>query len=380
VIIDDIMNEIKVTPWEVKGNINYEKLIKEFGTEEVNDTLLKRIEKYTGELHFMLRRKVFFSHRDMHWLLDEYEKGNKFVLYTGRGPSGDMHIGHIVPLIFTKWLQEKFNAELYFQITDDEKFLFSKKENQTLEDVNKLAHDNLLDIIALGFKPKKTKIFIDTEYAKTLYKEAIKVAKHLTFSTAKATFGFTNESNIGQIFFTSMQSVPAFLPTIQKGKMTPVLIPCAVDQDPHFRITRDIASKLGYPKPAAIHSIFIPGLQYGGKMSTSEPNSTIFLKDTPKQVKDKINKQAFSGGRDTIEEHRRLGGNPDIDVSFQLLRIIFEPDDQKLQKIYDDYKSGKMLSGELKQICIEKINAFLEKHQEKREKAKDSIHDFLISD
>jgi len=374
------MNEIKVTPWEVKGNINYEKLIKEFGTEEVNDTLLKRIEKYTGELHFMLRRKVFFSHRDMHWLLDEYEKGNKFVIYTGRGPSGDMHIGHIVPLIFTKWLQEKFNAELYFQITDDEKFLFSKKENQTIEDVNKLAHDNLLDIIALGFKPKKTKIFIDTEYAKTLYKEAIKVAKHLTFSTAKATFGFTNESNVGQIFFTSMQSVPAFLPTIQKGKMTPVLIPCAVDQDPHFRITRDIASKLGYPKPAAIHSIFIPGLQHGGKMSTSEPNSTIFLKDTPKQVKDKINKQAFSGGRDTIEEHRRLGGNPDIDVSFQLLRIIFEPDDQKLQKIYDDYKSGKMLSGELKQICIEKINAFLEKHQEKREKAKDSIHDFLISD
>ena len=93
----------------------------------------------------------------------------------------------------------------------------------------------------------------------------------------------------------------------------------------------------------------------------------------------KIKKYAFSGGQPTIEEHRKLGGNPDIDVSFQWLKIFFEPDDRKLQKIEDDYKSGALLTGELKSILIEKINSFLEKHQERREKARDVIQDFLVS-
>ena len=120
-------NEFKVTPWTVTGNVDYEKLTKEFGTEPLTDEILNRIKRHTKELHVLLRRKVFFSHRDMKWLLDEYEKGNKFFLYTGRGPSGPVHIGHLIPWIFTRWLQEKFDAELWFQFTDDEKFLFRKK-------------------------------------------------------------------------------------------------------------------------------------------------------------------------------------------------------------------------------------------------------------
>jgi len=65
-------------------------------------------------------------------------------------------------------------------------------------------------------------------------------------------------------------------------------------------------------------------------------------------------------------------------VSFQYLRIFFEPDDNKLKQIYEDYKSGKMLTGELKSILIEKINSFLSVHQEKREKAKDQLDKFLL--
>ena len=53
-----------VTPWEVRGDVDYDKLMKEFGTEKISEDLLKRIQKHTGELHFMLRRKIFFSHRD----------------------------------------------------------------------------------------------------------------------------------------------------------------------------------------------------------------------------------------------------------------------------------------------------------------------------
>jgi tryptophanyl-tRNA synthetase len=366
-------DEFIVTPWHVEGDIDYDKLIKQFGTEKITNLILKKIEKATGEIHFMLRRGVFFSHRDLGRLLDEYEKGKKFFLYTGRGPSGHTHIGHLVPWVFAKWLQEKFDTNIYFQLTDDEKFF--AKQDLTLEQTKNFAYENALDFIALGFKPEKTKIIINTKNIKTLYPIAAEVAKKINFSNTKAVFGFTNETNIGMIFYTSLQSAPCFI------EDRPVLIPLGVDQDPHFRITRDVAPRIGKQKPALIHNIMIPSLSGpGGKMSASDESGTVYTTDSPETVKKKINKYAFSGGQATVEEHRKIGGNPDIDVSYQYLRIFFEPDDQKLKIIYDDYRSGKLLTGELKAILIEKVNAFLKTHQEKREKAKSQLDRFLFED
>jgi len=364
-----------VTPWEVKGEIDYEKLVKEFGVSKIDVRLLERIKKNSGELHLMLKRGIFFAHRDMNWLLDEYEKGNKFFLYTGRGPSGKIQLGHLQTWVFTKWLQDKFGVELWFQFTDDEKFLFKDK---SYEEIQKWTDDNMLDVIAIGFDPKKTHFIIDTKHANLLYPEAIKFAKKITFSTVKAAFGFTNDYNIGQIFYTSMQAVPAIIPSVLKGKNIPCLIPLAIDQDPHFRVARDVYPKLGYYKPSIIHGMFLPPLSgIDGKMSSSEEGSAIFSTDSPEEVKRKINKYAFSGGQATIEEHRKLGGNPDVDVSFQYLRMFFELDDKKLEKIEKDYRSGKLLTGELKAILIEKINAFLKEHQKRREEAKKNIDKFL---
>ncbi|MBI5224295.1 tryptophan--tRNA ligase [Candidatus Micrarchaeota archaeon] len=366
-----------VTPWKVEGDIDYNRLIKEFGTEHLDDALLHRIKKLTGELHPFLRRKIFFSHRDMNWLLDEYEKGNKFYLYTGRGPSGNTHIGHLVPWLFTKWLQDKFDVLLYFQMTDDEKFLF--KDNLSLTQTNSLAYENALDVIALGFKQGKTHIFTNTDYSKTLYKNALLVAKKITVSTTKAVFGFNDSNNVGELFFTSMQAVPAFLPSVLKGKNIPCLIPHAIDQDAHFRVARDVLPKLGFYKPAAIHCRFLPALGIGGKMSASEKDSAIYTTDSADEIEKKVKKYAFSGGRATIEEHRKLGGNPDIDVPYQWLSF-FEEDDSKLKKIHDDYKSGKLLSGELKLILIEKLQVFLKEHQRKRESARKVLDKFILKD
>ena len=366
-----------VTPWEVKGKVDYEKLIKEFGTEHITEHLLKRIEKHTGKLHYLLRRGLFFSHRDMNWILDKYDKGEKFFLYTGRAPSDNTHLGHLVPWIFTKWLQDKFKVELWFQFPDEEKFLF--KKNLTLKDTEKYTYENMLDIIALGFDEKSTKFIVDTRHANLMYKEAVRVAKKITFSTAKAAFGFTEKTNIGSIFYTAMQAVPAFLPSIFAGKNIPCLIPHAIDQDPHFRVSRDVMPKLGRYKPASIHCKFLPGLSTGGKMSASEAQTTIYTTDDEKTVKNKIMKYAFSGGQSTVEEHRKKGGNPDVDIAYQYLTF-FEEDDKKLKKIHDDYKSGKLLTSELKQICIDKLNNFLKKHQAKREKARNKVEDFIFKD
>jgi tryptophanyl-tRNA synthetase len=367
-----------VTPWEVKGKIDYDKLIKQFGISPIDENLLARIKKHTKELHFMLRRKIFFAHRDLNWLLDEYEKGNEFYLYTGRGPSGHTHLGHLVPWIFAKWLQDKFDVKLYFQITDDEKFLF--KRELELEDTKRFSYENILDIIALGFDPKKTFIFLNTEYSKTLYPQAIRVAKHITFSTAKAVFGFENESNIGQIFFTSMQAVPAFLESVKRKKNVPCLIPLGVDQDPHFRVARDVMPKLGYYKPALIHSKLLPSLLGPGtKMSASDPRSTIYTTDSEEVVRKKI-MNAFTGQQPTAELQRKLGGNPEICSVCQYYYFLFEEDDKKVEEIFEAERNGSLLAGEHKADLAERVVKFLKEHQKKREKAKDQIEKFILRD
>ena len=376
----NIENNFSVTPWEVKGNIDYSKLIKQFGTETIDEALLNRIKKHTGQLHHMLRRNIFFTHRDLNWLLDEYEKGNKFYLYTGRGPSGPVHLGHIVTWEFTKWLQSSFDVPLLFQITDDEKFLFSEKFKNLSETIT-IAYDNILDIIAIGFYPKKKKIMIDSDNSKTLYNAAIPIAKKITFSTVKSSFGFTNSNNIGEIFYTAIQAVPSIIESIWQNKNIPCLIPHAIDQDPHFRVARDVLPKLGYYKPASIQNSFFPDLTgHDGKMSSSNADTAIYMSDTPKMVKSKINKYAFSGGQDTLELHRKLGGDPSVDISFQWLYQFFESDDNKIKKIEEDYISGELLSGELKAILIDKINQYLENHRNKKETLKDKIEDYLIKD
>lgn len=374
----------KVDPWaDIQGKVDYDRLIKEFGTEKLDKHLIERLEndaKRKGmTLHHLLRRGIFFSHRDLKWILAEYDKGNKFFLYTGRGSSGEVHLGHIVPWMVTKWLQDVYSVELWFQITDDEKFLF--KPELTLEESNRLAHENALDVLAVGFDPKKTRIFIDTEFAGTMYPIAIQIAKKLNFTTAKAVFGFTNEHNVGAIFYTTMQSVPCVLPSVFAKRNIPCLIPYAIDQDAHFRVTRDILPKLGFYKPAALHCRFLPPLTGPGKMSTtgSAKDSTIFMSDDPKTVRKKVMKYAFSGGKDTVEEHRKHGGDTTVDMAFQWLTY-FEPDDERLLDIKRRYEAGDLLSGELKQILVDTIVPILLEHQKRRGEARKIIGDCLIND
>lgn len=366
-----------VTPWEVRGEVDYGKLIKKFGVEPLTRELLQRIERHAGYLHLYLRRGLFFAHRDLGLWLDSYEKGVKVVLYTGRGPSGRTHIGHLVPWIFTKYLQDAFKATLYFQVTDDEKFLV--KQELTMDEVERYSYDNVLDVIAVGFDPERTKMFIDTKYAKTLYRIAVEVAKHVTFSTAKATFGFTESSNIGIIFFPAIQAAPCFLAQYLEGKDAHVLIPCAIDQDPYWRIARDVAPKLGFRKPAGIFSKFVPGLIQGGKMSASIPESSIFMTDTPEEAAKKV-WNAFTGGQPTVKEQREKGGNPDICTVYYYFYFLFEEDDKVVEELYQRCRTGDVICGECKRKLAERVAKFLEEHQRRRERAKDLIDKFLVED
>jgi len=368
-------NEMVVTPWEVRGKVDYERLIREFGTQPISEELIRRMSDNTGEVHLQLRRRLFFSHRDLDTVLDLYEKGIKFVLYTGRGPSGPVHIGHLVPWIFTKYLQEKFGTRLYFQMTDDEKFVVD--DQAKLADTTKMAYDNALDLIALGFKLEDTFIIYDVEDIDLLYDIALEVAKRITLSTARATFGFQDSTNLGWVFYPAVQAVPCFIHMKLTGENVPALIPAAIDQDPYWRITRDIAPKLGYFKPAQIHNRFLPGLGIGGKMSASEPDTAIFTTDDPETVKRKV-WNAFTGGRGTVAEQRKLGATPDICSVYQYFLYLFEENDKKLEERERQCRTGGVFCGDCKKDLTERIVKFLSDHQKKREKARSTIGKYHI--
>ncbi|ASI99373.1 tryptophan--tRNA ligase [Thermococcus celer] len=359
----------KVTPWDVEGLVDYNRLIEEFGTSPLTDELLEKTAQLTkSELPLYFRRRFFFSHRDYDKVLADYENGKGFFLYTGRGPSGPMHIGHIIPFFATKWLQERFGVNLYIQITDDEKFLF--KERLTFEDTKRWAYDNILDIIAVGFDPDRTFIFQDSEFTK-IYEMAIPIAKKINYSMAKAVFGFTDQSKIGMIFYPAIQAAPTFF------ERKRCLIPSAIDQDPYWRLQRDFAESLGYYKTAALHSKFVPGLMgLEGKMSASKPETAIYLTDDPEEAGKKLWKYALTGGRATAKEQREKGGNPEKCVVFKWFEIFFEPDDKKLMERYHACKNGELLCGQCKRDLIKRVQDFLREHQRRRKEAEKKVEKF----
>jgi tryptophanyl-tRNA synthetase len=359
----------KVTPYEVRGAIDYDRLRQMFGTEEVTEPLLERLGRLArAPLHPLLARGIYYSHRDLGSLLDRYERGERFFLYSGRGPSGPLHLAHLMQFEICRWFQAHFGAEMYVQITDDEK---SWARGISPTETARWGRENLLDILAVGFDPKRTHVFFDTRSIRALYPLTVEIARRVNYSTVKAVFGFPPSTNIGLLFYTALQSAPCFYPSWTAGHPVPCLIPCGIDQDPHFRVTRDVAEPMGYPKPALLHSRMLPGLAGADAMSTTgaaEVNA-VFLDDPPKVAERKL-KNAFTGGRATVEEQRRLGATPEICSIWALWRSRFAPDPAEFDAITRDCRSGALLCGDCKARLVERVGPFLEAHRDAREKAR----------
>ena len=367
--------KMKVTPWEVKGEVDYSRLIKEFGLKPLND-----LPKVFNE-NVLFRRKVVFAHRDFERILDAIKNKKPFVLMTGLMPSGKFHLGHML-LVQQMILYQKLGARIYIAVADLEAY---NSRQKNLSELRKVAVDQyLLNYAALGLDLSKCDIYFQSARSKNAdksnayYRLASNFSRYATFNEFKAVYGEISPGKMNASLLQASDMYHVQLPEFEGPIAT--FIPVGSDQDPHIRIARDMANRNKDHKLIPISStyhLFLPGLKGSGKMSSSDETSFIAMTDSPKEVELKIKKYAFSGGRDTIEEHRKKGGNPDIDVSFQYLRMFFEPDDKKIAQIEQDYKSGRLLTSELKDYLIKKINAFLEEHQRRREKAKSQVEKFL---
>lgn len=371
------MNKFKVTPWEVSGDIDYERLMKEFGISALKELP----EIFNKEIFF--RRKIVFAHRDIQKILEAVKNKHKFVMMTGLMPTGKFHIGHML-LAQQMIFYQKLGAKIYIAVADIEAY---NTRSQGLEESRKIAIEQYItNYIALGLKPENCEIYFQSsrsnnaKKSNAYYRLQNLLARHATFNEFKAVYG---DITPGKMMSALLQAADMLHPQLKEFEgICPVIVPVGVDQDPHIRLARDISQRikdLRLMQLSSTYHFFAPGLG-GGKMSASEPNSYIALTDTAQEVRKKINKYAFSGGQATIEEHRKKGGNPDVDISFQYLRMFFEPDDKKLEKIRQDYVSGKLLTGELKAMLIEKINAFLKRHQEGRKKAEKRVDSFILKD
>lgn len=365
----------QVTPWAVSGRVDYRKLIDKFGCSLIDPCLLERfaavIQRRTGKsgeparpLHRLLRRGIVFSHRDLGGFLDAAERGEPIYLYTGRGPSGGMHIGHLLPFMFTKWLQEALGAHVVIQLTDDEKYLF---RSTSFREGREMMLQNVREIIAVGFDPARTFIFSNFQYQGVMYPLIVGIQRLITHNQMRGHFGFDDSDNIGQWAFPPVQAAPSFscaFPHLFPGDTDHYcLIPQAIDQDNYFRMTRDAAPRLGKKKPALIHSKFFPALQGpDSKMSSSDPTSSIFLSDTPEQIETKIMKYAFSGGQATKQAQREKGANLEVDVAYQLL-VHFLEDDAQLQQIGEAYRSGQLLTSEVKRAAVACVQDLIRQHQ-----------------
>ncbi|MCK5300275.1 MAG: tryptophan--tRNA ligase [Thermoplasmatales archaeon] len=435
-----------IDPWSSATYQDYARLRDEFGIEEFDDSLWKDLPKP----HKLLRRGIVFGHRDFQLIKDSIQNNKPWAILTGLMPSGKMHLGHKMVIDEVIYYQS-LGADIFIAVADLESY---GTRGYSLEETKKLALDEyILNYIALGLKPEKCRIY---------YQSTNQDVKDLTFLLGKkvnwsqmiATYGFNGSTNMTHIMSPLIQTGDILHVQLEKyGGVKPVLVPVGVDQDPHIRLSRDIAQShrifnvtktkdgrigvfvkiedniiklldkaeitlkklqfqklkriteykaiyiedanendiqkinmefariepslggYGFIQPSSTYHRFMTGLT-GEKMSSSKPESAIFLTDTPKEADKKI-KQAKTGGAISLEKQKNEGGKPDQCVVYELFLYHLIEDDKELQNIYLSCKKGEKMCGNCKKYASELMGKKLENLNKQRKTAQNNFNSYL---
>ncbi len=420
---------MNVTPWDVEGTVDYERLIEEFGMRPFREL----IDKIPNP-HMLMRRGVIFGHRDYYRIVDAIKTGKPWAVMSGFMPSGLPHFGHKMTMDEIIWHQ-KSGGTAFVAIADMEAHAV---RGLSWEKTKEIGKEYIKSIIALGLD-RNSVIYFQSKSA-NVKDLAFELSAEVNFSELRSIYGFSGETQLAKMFVTAVQAADILHPQLKDyGGPKPVVVPVGADQDPHLRLTRDLASrvsifsfeqiegglrirsrkgrkfldelkKLDFDKvyyeehvdvfgevaeiekevrsieieiggfafvpPSSTYHKFTTGLT-GGKMSSSKPESYISLLEDPKSGARKIIK-AFTGGRATAEEQRRLGGEPEKCVVFEMYTFHLIESDKELERIRDDCKSGKILCGHCKKMAAGMIEEFLKEHREKRDEAESVLDDYNI--
>ncbi|MFH0862969.1 MAG: tryptophan--tRNA ligase [Candidatus Altiarchaeota archaeon] len=353
-------------PWTVGEIADYGKLMKEFGMEPMQD-YQKRFDGFR-----YIRRGIIFGHRDLGRIVEAKDKGMPFALMTGLMPSGNFHMGHKMVADEIIWFQE-MGADVFICAADIESYLMRDVGFEKAKEIAVMEY--LTNYFALGLKRKNLHFWFQSDYVSEYYRLRDMASKRVTFKELEAIYGELSPAKIVSVLTQVADILHPQLPGF--GGPKPVVVPVGADQDPHIRLTRDIASRLNAERegrqdmrcipPSATYHKFMGGLQ-GGKMSSSDPKSHIALNEDPAAAKRKI-MSSKTGGRDTLEEQKRIGGQPEKCMIYELYLYHLIDDDLELSRIYHACKDGTLLCGQDKMHCAELMEKFLKEHQKKRQHA-----------
>lgn len=353
------METDRLDPWGNSEVKDYSRLQSEFGIEPVAP-LLPRFKK----LGTHLSRGIDFGQRDLARVLDAIDKNKPFTVMSGIKPDGVFHLGNKMTaddMVFFQSLSKK--ARVFYGIADVEAY---NDNGLSLEQSSKIAVQNVADILALGLDPERTVVYRQSEEMRVM-RLATVFSRGVTNNMLKAIYG---ERQIGLYLSALIQAGDILMPQLPEfGGPKPVLVPVGADQDPHIRLARDMAAKyhddFGFLPPSAIYHRLERALTGGFKMSKREPASGFTLDEGPEAVSRKV-LSAFTGGRATVEEQRRLGGQAEICPVYDLYNFHFAPDDEYATRVYQECVGGIRMCGECKQEAAALVKKFLIQHRKKR--------------
>jgi len=360
----------RLDPWGTSSIKDYTRLQSEFGIEPTAP-LLSRFK--TPSPH--LSRGIDFGQRDLKRILDAIDNNKPYAVMSGIKPDGAFHLGNKMTaddMIFFQSLSKK--ATVYYAIADVEAYA---DNGLTFAETAKTAIRNVADILALGLNPDQAIVYKQSEEMRVMRMSTI-FSRGVTNNMLKAIYG---ERQIGLYMSALIQAGDILMPQLPDfGGPKPVLVPVGADQDPHIRLTRDLADRyqadFGFIPPSAIYHRLEFALTGGYKMSKRVPESGFTLDDSAAEAARRV-KVAFTGGRDTVEEQRRLGGRPEICPVFDLYRFHFGRDDEHVDRVYNECSKGIRLCGECKQEAIGLVKAFLEEHHKKRDSLMNDAKELL---
>lgn len=353
-----------IDPW-ASTSVDYDKLVTQFGIQKISDIIddIKDPQR-------LMKRGVVFGHREFNEINNLINKKEDFAVVTGMMPSGQMHIGHKMVVDQLIWYQQK-GAMLSLPIADLESYA---ARDMSFEKGRKIAiEEYLTNWIALGLDLERDNVNVYLQSQnKSLFDLEFKASRKTNFSQLHAIYGFDNSTNIAHVQAPLMQVADILLPQIEEfGGPKKVVVPVGVDQDPHIRLTRDIAHRLneelGFIQPASTYHRFLTGLT-GDKMSSSKPNTAIYLNEEPEVAAKKV-KTAKTGGRESLKEQEELGGEVDKCVIYEMLVYHLIDDDDELEKIREECLAGQLRCGDCKMRTSALMKEYFEDLKEKQVEA-----------
>jgi tryptophanyl-tRNA synthetase len=351
--------EQQLDPWGSGVIKDYDRLQSEFGIQGI-DRLLPRFKKLSPHLS----RGIDFGQRDLGRILDAIDSNKPFAVMSGIKPDGTFHLGNKMTaddMVFFQSLSGK--ATVFYAIADVEAYC---DNGISFEESSKMAVQNVADILALGLNPERTVVYMQSEEMRVMRLMTI-FSRGITNNMLRAIYG---ERPIGLYISALIQAGDILMPQLQEfGGPKPVLVPVGADQDPHIRLTRDLAARyhdeFGFIPPSSIYHRLEMALTGGFKMSKRDASSGFTLDEDPRSATKKV-LAAFTGGRATVEEQRRLGAEADKCPVYDLYRFHFAIDDEHVQRVYNECTGGIRLCGECKQEAAGLVKKYLEAHQKRR--------------